>query len=85
MINRAPSRAIPDSIFCGASTIPVDNSLSMLARISADGGTVRLTAWASLIFCQELTEPDFRSDRTRRAFTPVLSLPDKRHGSAKPD
>jgi hypothetical protein len=44
MINRAPSRASSDSIFCGSSTIPLDISLSMLACISADGGTVRLTA-----------------------------------------
>jgi hypothetical protein len=44
MINRAPSRASSDNIFCGSSTIPFDNSLSMLACISADGGTVRLTA-----------------------------------------
>jgi hypothetical protein len=31
-------------IFCGSSTLPLDSSLSMLACISADGGTVRLTA-----------------------------------------
>jgi len=40
----APSRASSDNIFCGSSTIPRDISLSMLACISADGGTVRLTA-----------------------------------------
>jgi hypothetical protein len=44
MINRAPSRASSDNIFCGSSTIPLDSSLSMLARISAEGDTVPLTA-----------------------------------------
>jgi len=44
MINLAPSRASSDSIFCGSSTIPFDSSLSILACISADGCTVRLTA-----------------------------------------
>jgi hypothetical protein len=44
MINRAPSRASSDSVFCGTSTIPFDNSLSMLACISADGSAVRLTS-----------------------------------------
>jgi hypothetical protein len=44
MINRAPSRASSDRILCGSSTIPLDNNMSILACISADGGTVRLTA-----------------------------------------
>jgi hypothetical protein len=44
MINLAPNRASSDSIFCGSSTSPLASSLSMFACISADGGTVRLTA-----------------------------------------
>ena len=44
MISLAPSRASSDSILCGSSTISFPNSFSMLACISADGGTVRLTA-----------------------------------------
>jgi transposase-like protein len=44
MINFAPSRASSDSILCGSSTSLLDSSLSMFACISADGGTVRLTA-----------------------------------------
>jgi hypothetical protein len=32
-------------------------ALIMLACISADGGTVRLTAQASFIVCQDLREP----------------------------
>jgi hypothetical protein len=44
MINRAPIRASSESILCGSSTTLLPNSLSMLASISADGSTVRLTA-----------------------------------------
>jgi hypothetical protein len=44
MISRAPSRPNSDNILCASSTIPFDSSLSMLACISAEDGTVRLTA-----------------------------------------
>jgi hypothetical protein len=44
MINLAPRRASSESIFCGSSTSLLDSSLSILVCISADGGTVRLTA-----------------------------------------
>jgi hypothetical protein len=44
MIDLAPRRASSDNIFWGTSTIPLDIYLSMLACISADGSTVRLTA-----------------------------------------
>jgi len=44
MINLAPSFASSDSISRGFSPTPTDNICSIRASISADGGTVRLTA-----------------------------------------
>lgn len=44
MINLAPNRASSDNIFCGSSTSLLDNNSSIFVYISADGGTVRLTA-----------------------------------------
>src|SRR3954451_145474 len=44
MIKRAPSLASSDSASRGFSPTPTANSASIRASISADGGTVRLTA-----------------------------------------
>ncbi len=44
MINRAPSLASSDSDSRGFSPTPTDSICSIRASISADGGTVRLTA-----------------------------------------
>jgi len=44
MISRAPSLASSDSDSRGFSPTPTDSSLSICSSISADGGTVRLTA-----------------------------------------
>jgi hypothetical protein len=43
-INLAPSLASSDSDSCGFSPTPTANNRSICSSISADGGTVRLTA-----------------------------------------
>jgi hypothetical protein len=44
MINLAPSLASSDNDSRGCSPTPTANSWSICSSISADGGTVRLTA-----------------------------------------
>jgi len=44
MISRAPTLASSDNVSLGFSPTPTASSWSIRASISADGGTVRLTA-----------------------------------------